>query len=147
MSDPSPPLTPAEVCSELNRAGAKELVALASRCLNADPDVVVTRPPTVGTVVTQVREPVAEQRFILGDVLVCGAEVTRRGRSGWAMRMGSDQLATLAAAICAAEFESDGPHAADVVALCLASRQRRRQARADEWERLAPSIVEFEEIP
>lgn len=126
---------------------AAAVIDLASRCLAETDDIVVTRPPTVGSVVTQVREPVAELRFILADVLACQAEVTLRGKVGWAMRMGSDRLATLAAAVCAAEYESGGPHRDDVIALCDQSHTRREQARAAEWERLAPSIVEFEEIP
>jgi len=140
-------LTRAEVTSEINMADAAELIALSHACLADDADVTITRPPTVGTVVTQVREPVAEQRFILGDVLVCQAEVRRRGVDGWTMRLGSDRLAALAAAICATEYLSDGPRRDEVVELCLASRRRRRAERAAEWERLSPTIVEFEEIP
>jgi alpha-D-ribose 1-methylphosphonate 5-triphosphate synthase subunit PhnG len=137
----------AEISSELNQAEATELIALASACLSDDPEVTVTRPPVVGVVMTQVRDTVAEQRFILGDVLACQAEVTRRGTYGWAMRLGSDRLASLAAAICAAEHAADGPRASEIVALCQRTRARRREDRAAEWERLVPSIVEFEEIP
>lgn len=140
-------LTNAWLSSELNQADAAEVIALASTCLADDPDVTLTRAPTVGVVVTQVREPVAEERFILGDVMVCRAEVERRGTPGWAMRLGGDRLATLATAILAAEHTADGPRASDVVALCTRSADRRRLERAREWERLAPSIVEFEEIP
>lgn len=141
-------LTPtARISSELNQADAAAVIALASACLADDPDVTVTRPPQVGVVVTQVRDTVAEQRFILGDVLVCQAEVTRRGVFGWAMRLGSDQLAALSAAILAAEHAAGGPRAAEIVALCDRTAESRRTERAAEWERLAPSIVEFEEIP
>ncbi|MEV0621391.1 phosphonate C-P lyase system protein PhnG [Nonomuraea sp. NPDC050404] len=140
-------MTREDVCSELNQLESAEVIALAAACVGDGGDLVVTRPPTVGTVVTQVREPVAEQRFILADVLACQAEVTLRGHQGWAMRMGSDRLATLAAAICAAEYEGDGPLATEVVALCRAGRRRREDERAAEWERLSPTIVEFEEIP
>lgn len=147
MRQSSPPPTSEEICSELAMADAAAVIELASRCLSGTDDIVVTRPPTVGSVVTQVREPVAETRFILADVLACQAEVTLRGSQGWAMRMGSDRLATLAAAVCAAEYESGGPHHDDVITLCDRSRREREQARASEWERLAPSIVEFEEIP
>ncbi|GAA5039648.1 phosphonate C-P lyase system protein PhnG [Actinopolymorpha pittospori] len=146
----APPLgemTREEICAELNQAESGDVIALAAACVAGDAALVITRPPTVGTVVTQVREPVAEQRFILADVLACQAEVTLHGHQGWAMRMGSDRMATLAAAICAAEFEANGPYAAEIVALCHAGRQRRKENRSAEWERLAPTIVEFEEIP
>ena len=142
-----PSLTSAWLGSELNQADAAEVIALASVCLDDDPEVSVTRTPTVGVVVTQVREPVAEERFILGDVMVCRAEVARRGAPGWAMRLGGDRLAALATAILAAEHTAGGPRSTDVVELCLRSAERRREERAQEWERLAPSIVEFEEIP
>lgn len=140
-----------EVCSELSMIDAESVIALASACLSGDhhgpPDIVLTRPPTVGSVVTQVREPVAEQRFILADVLACQAEVTLDGHPGWAVRMGSDRLATLAAAVCAAEYAGQRSQADAVLELCRRGRAEREAARAAEWERLAPSIVEFEEIP
>lgn len=140
-------LTRADIISELNMADASAVIELSHACLADDSDVTITRPPVVGTVVAQVREPVAEERFILGDVLVTQAEVRRREVAGWTMRMGSDRLAALAAAICATEYLSDGPRATDVVALCEAGRAERARLRAAEWERLAASIVEFEEIP
>lgn len=141
------PLSRAEIVSELNMADAAEVIDLSHRCLEDDDVVVVTRPPTVGTVVTQVRETVAEQRFILGDVLVTQAGVRRRGVDGWSMRMGSDRLAALAGAICATEYHAAGPRQDEVEELCLRSRAARCEARAAEWARLAPSVVEFEEIP
>jgi alpha-D-ribose 1-methylphosphonate 5-triphosphate synthase subunit PhnG len=143
----SAPPIPARISSELNQADAAEVIALASACLADDPDVTVTRAPTVGVVVTQVREPVAEERFILGDVMACQAEVQRRGAFGWAMRLGGDRMSTLAAAILAAEWAASGPRALDIAALCDRSAERRAADRAAEWERLSPSIVEFEEIP
>ncbi|MGL3149235.1 phosphonate C-P lyase system protein PhnG [Microbacterium sp. A82] len=140
-------LTRAEITSELNMADAAAVIALSHACLADDADVVITRSPVVGTVVTQVREPVAEERFILGDVLVTQAEVRRRGVDGWTMRMGADRLAALAAAICATEYLADGPRSGEVVALCESTRTARETARAAEWKRLSASIVEFEEIP
>lgn len=130
----------------LNQADPEEILALASRCLDDDPEATVTRRPTVGVLVTQVREPVAEERFILGDVLACQAEVHRRGHHGWAMRLGDDTLTVLAAAILAAEYAADGPRRDEITALCDHTIQARKEARAAEWERLSPSIVEFQEI-
>lgn len=143
----SSPGIPARISSELNQADAAEVIALASACLADDPDITVTKPPRVGVVVTQVREPVAEQRFLLGDVLACQAEVGRRGSYGWSARLGSDTLAVLSAAILAAEFSAHGPRRLEIEALVERTERTRTAARAAEWERLAPSIVEFEEIP
>jgi alpha-D-ribose 1-methylphosphonate 5-triphosphate synthase subunit PhnG len=136
-----------ELCSELSMIEASGLIALADECVAGESDVMITRPPTVGSVVAQVREPVAEQRFILADVLACSAEVSLRGHLGWGMRMGADRRAALAAAICDAEVVSAGPYATRVIDLCREGRARREAERAAEWTRLAPSIVEFEEIP
>jgi alpha-D-ribose 1-methylphosphonate 5-triphosphate synthase subunit PhnG len=136
-----------QISSELNQADAGEVIALASLCLADDPEITVTRPPTVGVVVTQVRDTVAEERFILGDVMVTQAEVTRRGEFGWAMRLGSDRMAALSAAVLEAEWVAAGPRAAEIEALVSRTAEGRRAARAAEWERLSPSIVEFEEIP
>jgi len=98
-------------------------------------------------VVTQVRDTVAEERFILGDVMVTQAEVERHGAYGWSMRLGSDRMAALAGAILAAEWQAGGPRATEIEALADRTAEQRRAERAAEWERLTPSIVEFEEIP
>lgn len=135
------------ISSELNQADAGEVIALASACLADDPELTVTRPPVVGVVVTQARDTVAEERFIVGDVMVTQAEVTRRGAFGWAMRLGSDRMAALSAAVLEAEWVASGPRSAEIEALCDRTAENRRAARAAEWERLSPSIVEFEEIP
>lgn len=140
-------MTREDLCSELSMIDAGGLIALADECIATESDLVITRPPTVGSIVTQVREPVAEQRFILADVLACSAEVSLRGHLGWGMRMGSDKRAALAAAICDAEVVSAGRNATRVIDLCREGRRRREAERAAEWTRLAPSIVEFEEIP
>lgn len=140
-------MTREDVCSELSMIDAAGLIALADECIADEPDLLITRPPTVGSVVTQVREPVAEQRFILADALACSAEVSLRGSLGWGMRLGSDRRAALAAAICDAEVVSVGPYASRVLDLCREGRARREAERAAEWARLAPSVVEFEEIP
>jgi len=127
-------------------AGHAELVALADACLadGAAPQVLVA--PEVGCVGTQVREPVGGQRFLLGDVLACRAEVELDGSRGWAMRLGDDRAAVLAAAICDAEVQSGRPRAVDVLALCRRVADRMADEEAAEWAGLAPTVVEFEEL-
>ena len=134
------------ISAELNQADPAELISLAERCLAEHAAVTVTRAPQVGVVAAQVREPVAEERFLLADVLVCQAEVEYRGAYGWAMRLGDDEVGTLAAAILAAEYGAGGPFAADIESLVDATETARTEARAAEWERLAPTIVEFQEV-
>ncbi len=123
-----------------------ELVALAERCLEHGEQPQVVREPEVGMAVLQVREPVEESRFILGEVLVTQAEIARRGVRGWSIRIGDDRLAALAGAVCDAETEADGPLAADVEALCRRTERGLAADAAAEWEELAPTVVAFEEL-
>ncbi|MPZ97645.1 MAG: phosphonate metabolism protein PhnG, partial [Propionibacteriales bacterium] len=94
----------------------------------------------------QVREPVAADWFLLGDVLACRAEVALAGSRGWAMRLGDDRAATLAAAVLDAEAEAGRPHGRDVEELCATVAQRQQTAAHAEWAELAPTVVEFEEL-
>lgn len=130
----------------LAAAEPSELVALADRCLDHGADPVVLAAPEVGLVVLQVREPVAEERFNLGEVLVTRSEVEVDGARGWSMRMGDDQAAALAGALCDAEIEGGRPLAGEVEALCRAVEARQTAAAAAEWAELAPTEVRFEEL-
>jgi alpha-D-ribose 1-methylphosphonate 5-triphosphate synthase subunit PhnG len=127
-------------------ARPEELVGLADACLADGVLPRVLRAPEVGCVATQVAEPVAGERFLLGDVLACRAEVELGGARGWAMRLGDDRAAVLAAAICDAEVEAGRSRAADVLVLCDRVAARLAEADAAEWARLAPTVVEFEEL-
>ena len=139
-----------EINQNLAAAAAKEVTGLADRILAAveadGVELQVVRSPEVGAVVSQVREPLAKTRFILADVQVVQAEVDIAGYRGWAMRTGSDRQAALAAAVCEAEYLRLGPHSDRVVSLAARVRDGRERARADQWRRLVPTIVEFEEV-
>lgn len=122
------------------------LIEIATMCrADADPPIVLA-PAESGTVVLQVREPVAGERFHLGEVMVSRAEVSFRGALGWCMRLGHDPEAALAAAVCDAECEAHGPHAAAIEALCHDTAERRAAASAAEWVDIAPTVVSFEEL-
>lgn len=140
------PLSRARRCELLALAEPDELRSLADACLADGVEVRILVTPEVGVVSAQVREPVAQERFLLGDVLACRAEVELAGHRGWAMRLGDDRAAVLAAALLDAEVQAGRSHAADVDRLChiVAVRQAEREAR--EWAELAPTIVEFEEL-
>lgn len=133
-------------CELLAIADPDELQELADRCLadGARPTLLVA--PEVGLTMLDVREPVAGDRFHLGEVLVTRAEVELAGTRGWAMRMGGDRLATLAAAICDAEVESGRPVAVAIGDLCRRTEAAAAQAAAVEWVELAPTEVTFEEM-
>ncbi|MEU6270609.1 phosphonate C-P lyase system protein PhnG [Saccharopolyspora shandongensis] len=122
-----------------------EVIELADACLEAAPPPKVLVAPEVGCVSVQVREPIVRDRFLLGDVLACRAEVELDGARGWAMRLGDDRAAALAAAILDAAVES-GRARTEVDELCARVAERQRLAEDTEWAELAPTIVEFEEL-
>lgn len=128
-------------------AQTDELVALADELLARGGQLEVLRMPEVGCVAAQVVDPVQGERFLLGDVLACEAEVALDGVRGWAMRLGDDRTAALAAAVCdaAALWDADGAARA-VDALCARVAARVAETEAAEWAALAPTVVEFEEL-
>jgi alpha-D-ribose 1-methylphosphonate 5-triphosphate synthase subunit PhnG len=144
--DPLASLPPGRRAELLAVAEESELVALADRCLAATPDTRVIEPPTVGTIPLCVREPVVGERFILADVLATQAEVEHRGQRGWAIRLGGDAAATLAAAICDAEAASGVGLAQEVDLLCRRTERDRVDDAASEWAELARTEVRFEEL-
>lgn len=125
-------------------AETDELVALADAVLARGGRLDVLRSPRVGCVATQVVEPVAGERFLLGDVIACEAEVALDDVRGWAMRLGDERAAVLAAAVCDAAALMDA--AAEVDALCARVAAREADRDAAEWAALAPTVVEFEEL-
>jgi alpha-D-ribose 1-methylphosphonate 5-triphosphate synthase subunit PhnG len=140
------PLNRAQRCGLLAEAEPEELRTLADACLADGVQVRVLVAPEVGCVSTQVREPVAGERFLLGDVLACRAEVELAGQRGWAMRLGSDRAAVLAAAVLDAEATAARPLTADIEELCRTVAQRQVDRDEREWTELAPTVVEFEEL-
>jgi alpha-D-ribose 1-methylphosphonate 5-triphosphate synthase subunit PhnG len=109
-------------------------------------DVTVLAGPEVGMVMMQVREPVVEERFYLGEVLVTSCTVEVAGATGWCVRAGDDRVATLAAALLDGAAAARLPAANEVETLCRTIEDRRVRARAAEWAELEPTIVAFEEL-
>lgn len=130
----------------LARAPVERLTPLADEAIASADSFTVLRAPRAGTVVAQVREPLAQERFILGDVLVTSAEVDLGGSRGWAMRVGGGPEAALAQAVLDAELAARGDLSERVLAVLAELDEKIRRERAETWERLAPTIVEFEEI-
>ncbi|MBV8084381.1 MAG: phosphonate C-P lyase system protein PhnG [Chloroflexi bacterium] len=131
----------------LAAAPATEVIALGEQAVRAaGPRLQIVRQPEVGTIVLQVREPVAEERFYLADVLVTRAEVDYDGAPGWAMRMGDDRLAALAAAVLDAAAERDDDLRPRVYQLCADVELEQAEQRRQEWRELARTIVAFEKL-
>ncbi|MEV0821521.1 phosphonate C-P lyase system protein PhnG [Nonomuraea rubra] len=125
-----------------------ELLPLAERLLRSGElgEPTVLRRPEVGMVMLTVREPVAEERFHLGEVLVTSCTVEVAGAAGWCMRGGDDRVAALAAALLDAAAEAGLPAAGDVHALCAAVAERRAREDAAEWAEVSMTRVAFEEL-
>ena len=130
----------------LAAASADDVRTCADHCLAVLGDPVVVEAPTTGIVMMQVREPVERERFHLGEIVVTRAEVDLAGRRGWAMRMGSDRVGALAAAICDAAAQADGPAAQRVDELLDETARDRHRREDDMAAKLHPTIVSFEEL-
>ncbi|TCN50734.1 alpha-D-ribose 1-methylphosphonate 5-triphosphate synthase subunit PhnG [Rhodococcus sp. SMB37] len=127
-------------------APEEDLVSTADACLSDGAALTVLTTPEIGCIATQVREPIGHVRFFLGNVLACHAEVRLDGTRGWAMRMGDDRAAVLAAAVCDAEVAAGRPNAGHVLDLCARIEAELGRADAEEWAHIAPTIVQFEEL-
>lgn len=145
--------TPTELSAEiraelLSAATGEELTSLAERLMAEGLEgLAVIKPPKSGLVMMQVREPVAEERFYLGEVLVTECTVGLDGALGWAMREGDDRVATLAGAVLDAVVAAAHPAAGQVAELCAQVADRRAAARSAEWDEIVATVVEFEDLP
>lgn len=138
--------TRARRCELLALGERDEVIDLADRAIADGIEPLVVAAPETGIIVLQVREPVAAERFHLGEVLATTAEVAIDDHRGWCARLGDDREATLAAAVLDAVAEAGGPLAHDVDALCLAIELRATERAVREWQELAPTEVRFEEL-
>jgi alpha-D-ribose 1-methylphosphonate 5-triphosphate synthase subunit PhnG len=130
----------------LASAERDRLVRVAERCLADGSEPTVLSGPETGTILLQVREPVEGVRFYLGEVLACRAEVKLGVGHGWALRLGDDRVATLAAAVCDAEADGGRAHSDAVLELCATTERDLALRDASEWRDIAPTIVRFEEL-
>lgn len=124
-----------------------ELQRTARWCIDRVGEPIVAVPPETGLVMLQVREPVCDERFHLGEVVVSRAEVEWEGGViGWAMRLGTDREAAQAAAVCDGAAELDPAALAEVDDLCRRTAARRRADATIEWSKLTATRVSFEEL-
>jgi alpha-D-ribose 1-methylphosphonate 5-triphosphate synthase subunit PhnG len=132
--------------SLLAQSARNDVIDLAERLIarHGTPETILL--PEPGLVALEVREPVCRERFILGDVLVTRAEVVIAGAEGWAARMGLDREATFAAAVCAAVGDHGLLGADEVDELCLSTEENLADRESLEWNELAPTMVDFEEM-
>ena len=133
----------------LARCDSQLLQTIIDSLLNRDllGDIEVIRPPATGTVQLQVREPICEERFIVGDALVTVAEVSVGTSLGWAMRMGDDAMGAVAAAIADAHIAQVGlqmvPELSDLVFATMAELEA---SEKQEWAEIQGTVIDFEEL-
>lgn len=137
----------------LAQCDARRLCTLVDDILSNDDvlaDITVVKPAATGSIMLQVREPVCEERFFLGDAVVSTAEVALGATIGWMARMGTDLRTAMAGAIADAVIEADRPeltsHRGALLDLISDTRADLAARRATESGRLAATIVEFEEL-
>jgi alpha-D-ribose 1-methylphosphonate 5-triphosphate synthase subunit PhnG len=142
-------LTREDICSLLSLSDSTVLVELIDSLINAGiiQHVELIRPPATGTVQLQVREPICEERFIVGDALVTTAEVSVDGVLGWAMRLGSDAHATVAAAVADAHIAQFGIENVPAVKdLLLQTKEHIETTEANDWAEISGTVIDFEEL-
>lgn len=126
-------------------ASERDLVTLADHVLSAR-EVSVLRPPQSGAVMMRAIETAEGSVFNLGEVSVTEAEVELSGERGYAMVMGYAPEKALAGAVLDAAAEA-GIESEAIAKLLEQAMRDEHERRAAEWQALAPTRVEFDEIP
>ena len=138
-----------DICSALASSDAIPLETLINSMIARGiiSNIEIIRPPSTGTIQLQVREPICEERFIVGDALVTVAEVSVDGTLGWAMRLGSDANAAVAAAVADAHIARVGlessPELAELISYTQLEIERTEER---EWAEIRETIIDFEEL-
>jgi alpha-D-ribose 1-methylphosphonate 5-triphosphate synthase subunit PhnG len=130
----------------LNMASSDELACWVDEFIDPTASIVLRRSPEVGMVMVQITEPVGNDNFYLGEVLVTRAEVEVAGYPGWAMRLGDDSVGALAGALLDA-WATTSDDAANAVDLrCAMTLAQCWQREIEEWEMLRRTEVRFDEL-
>ncbi len=133
-------------CEILCMASADEVAQWVDELILSTDLVAVVRAPELGMVMMQIQEPVANDNFYLGEVLVTRAEVEIAGFPGWSMRMGDDRVGALGCALLDAWAVTSNDAANDVDMRCAAILSARWQREIEEWEELRKTEVKFDEL-
>lgn len=129
----------------LAQGEADPLLTLAEEVLaTAAVDVVLA--PRVGMLMLRLREPVQSAVYNAGEVVVTEARVACGEGQGYAMRLGWQPEATLAAAVLDAAVEAGHPLRERILALLAALRAAEAARQAAAWREVAPTRVAFEEM-
>jgi len=138
-------LTREERFEALAVAEEDRMVAVADQILGSYA-VTVLRPPASGAVMMRAIETAEGSVFNLGEVAVTEAEVEIRGERGYCMVMGYAPQKALAGAVLDAAAEAAISVEA-IDALLGETLDAMNETRRAEWVSLAPTRVQFDEIP
>jgi alpha-D-ribose 1-methylphosphonate 5-triphosphate synthase subunit PhnG len=138
-------LTREERLEGIALAEPEVLIALADRVLE-ELDVTVTRGPLVGLLALRVEEPFERLPFNFSEVTVSEAEVSARGRRGYAMVLGRAPEKALAGAVLDAAIECGHRQTPLIEAELRDALADEAARRRWEWARVAPTRVTFEEM-
>jgi alpha-D-ribose 1-methylphosphonate 5-triphosphate synthase subunit PhnG len=128
------------------RCDETALRGLAERVL-ASAEVSVLRAPTPGMLMMRARERAHASLFNLGEVTVTEAEVEVAGHRGYAMTMGVTPAKALAGAIVDAGAEALGDLRPAIEAVLTRALADGAIQKAERWQRVADTRVQFDEIP
>ena len=141
------------ICEILSHCATQDLTSFVDTLLEVGviKDVRAVRSPEVGTVQLQVREPICQERFILGDALVTVAEVAVGSSLGWAMRTGNDPHGAVAAAIldgwvAQSTPEADALHLTMLEDLLQATVLHESTERSLKTTQVLSTAIQFEEL-
>jgi alpha-D-ribose 1-methylphosphonate 5-triphosphate synthase subunit PhnG len=127
-------------------ASADEIADWVDELIDSDCEISVRRAPEVGVVMLQIQEPVANDNFYLGEVLVTRSEVEVDGFGGWSMRMGDDPTGALACALIDAWAVSSIEATNAVDLRCALVLARCWEQEIVQWEELRKTEVRFDEL-
>lgn len=138
-------LTREERFEALALAEESHMVSVADGILSSH-EVTVLRPPVSGAVMMRAIETAEGSSFNLGEVSVTEAEVELEGERGYCMVMGYAPEKALAGAVidAAAEANLSVEEIENLLQHAFEAEARRRRS---EWMLLAPTRVQFDEIP
>lgn len=120
------------------------LVDLAETVLDGETGVRILQAPKPKLVMQRVREPVHNEPFNLGEVLVTPAEVELDGERGFAMVAGRAEAPAVSGAIVDAAVAADHPRADRIKETLVAGMTERAARRQRQWAESRATTIEFE---
>lgn len=126
--------------------GEGELIDLADAILRTDPSFAVLQEPTPQLILGQAREPIEQEPFNVGEVVVTTAEVSIDDVRGFAMQPGQTKRGAMAGAIVDSAVEGDHPQTETIRPVLESVAEREREDRAEIKNEREATAIEFTSI-